>query len=486
MVGRNVCSYFIHPRCALERKPFFLTRSGSIAPIHTINSPQKERAILTIHINKSAEGLVNYLTSNLAKDDYFFSGKSIDGRWHGALKSELGLPDVVSHKHFSALARNRHPITGEKLTVRDAANRRTSIEYTFSAPKSVSLIIALSDQKRGREILQAHRLAVKRAMLEIERDMQTKVTRDGRRVYANSGNILYARFDHLTSRPTALGPEEDAKFASDPQLHSHAVVMSVTKFGGRYQAIEGSTIMRVKTYYEALYHSSLSTSLQALGYDIERTPQRWEIKSPGMTRRTLEKFSNRTLEIEARAKKLGITSAKAKGDLGAKIRLSKSKVKEDVDLQSLWRKRLTERETTAIKNSKTDRTVSVNTITLERAIDLALAHHLERKSAVPTKLVLAKAMSLGYGKLSAREVQAHLEKRDDIITAKRGSLEYLTTKDMVQAEDRMIEFAASTKATRAPINPNYTPKRDFLNDQQRGAIGQILSSQDRVQILSGV
>ena len=441
--------------------------------------------MLTIHINTSVEGLVGYFTNSLAKDDYFFSGKSIDGRWHGTIKSELGLPDKVSRKAFSALAHNRHPVTGEKLTPRNAANRRTSIEYTFSAPKSVSLIMALSDENQGREILNAHRRAVKQAMVEIERDMQTQVTREGRNVYANAGNIIYARFDHFSSRPVDLGKDVETRFVSDPNLHSHCVVMNVCRYNGRYRAIEGSTIHRVAGYYEALYHASLSKGLQDLGYRVERTPKRWEITTPGMTRRTLEKFSRRTMEIEAKAKELGITNAKAKGELGAKIRLAKSKVKERVDLKSVWRKRLTDREATAIKNSKTNRTVSTNPITLERAVSMALAHHLERKSTVPTKTLLAKAMSLGYGKLSVEKIKTHLEKRPEILTSKRGYLEYLTTREMVQAEDRMIDFATSTKATLAPIYPSYILQRGFLNDQQRGAIRQILQSTDRVQILSG-
>ncbi len=441
--------------------------------------------MLTIHINKNASGLVTYFTNSLSKDDYFFSGKSIPGRWHGQLAHELDLGEKVSQKDFSSLAHNKHPKTGKKLTVRNVDGRRTSLEYTFSAPKSVSLIMALSDKEKGKEILNAHRRAVKKAMTHIEADMQTQTRIGGRKTYAKTGKIVYARFDHFTSRPTKEEDNPNTKYSSDPNLHSHAVVFNCTKYKGRFQAIEGSTIHRVAGYYEAIYHSHLSKSLIDLGYSIERTKDRYEINSPGLTRRTIEKFSRRTVEIEKLAKKLGITNAKTKGALGAKTRLNKGKVKDNIDLKKTWLARLTPIELRAIQNAKTQQPREANLTTPKKAIDRALQHHLERNSTVPVKKLLAHALSLGYGTLTLKQVKEELKSRDNILYAKMGHLSYLTTKQMVRAEDRMIAFAASSKGTMRPINSEYKIQREFLNKDQRNAIRQILQSPDRVSILTG-
>lgn len=475
--GREVCSDF--NRSLINSK----TIRFRSKPVHTVQL--KFSHMLTIHINKNASGLVTYFTNSLSKDDYFFSGKSIPGRWHGQLAHELELGEKVSQKDFSSLAHNKHPKTGEKLTARNVSERRTSIEYTFSAPKSVSLMMALSKKEKGREILNAHRRAVKKAMVHIEADMQTQTRINGRKTYANTGKIVYARFDHFTSRPTKEEDSPDAKYSSDPNLHSHAVVFNCTKYNGKFQAIEGSTIHRVAPYYEAIYHSHLSKSLKDLGYEIVRTKDRYEIHSPGLTRRTIEKFSRRTVEIEKLAKNLGITNPKTKGKLGATTRLSKSKIGENINLKKIWFKKLTPIEKLAIQNAKKQHSKIVNPISSKKAIDRALSHHLERNSTVPVKKLLAHSLSLGYGNLTLKELKKELVSRDNILYAKMGHLDYLTTKQMVRAEDRMIAFAASTKGTLKPINAEYKIQRGFLNNQQRKAIQQILHSSDRVSILSG-
>lgn len=439
--------------------------------------------MMTIHINKNAAGLNAYFLNSLSKEDYHFSGKADPGRWHGALAKALGLPDKVSQKDFSALAHNKHPQTKEKLTPRNAAERRTSIEYQFACPKSVSLVMALSGKDKRKAIINAHRLAVKKAMQAIEKDMQAQTRINGKKTYVTTGKIVYARFDHYTSRPTKDKNNELARFTSDMQLHSHCVVFNVSKLGENFRALEGSTIHRNAVYYQNLYHSNLSKSLQNLGYEIERNNHRYEIK--GFTRRTIEKFSQRTVEIEKFAKKYGITNAKIKSELGAKIRVNKSKVKEEVNLRKVWEARLTAREQYLIQNAQKDNPKLLNPLNPTQAINMALAHHLERNSTIATKKLLASAMAYGYGALTPESIDKALQKKTDILYAKRGYIEYLTTKDMVRQENRMLDFATRGKNIRVPLNPNYTIKRDFLNETQRNAIHQILRSKDNVQLLLG-
>ena len=437
--------------------------------------------MMRIRINKNASGLVSYFTNSLSKDDYFFEeGKTVSGYWHGKLVEEFGLDHRVHKKDFSAFAHNVHPKTGKLLSIKEIENRRISIEYVFSAPKSVSVVMALTSDK---EILNAHRRAVKKAMLAIERDMHTQVRIDGRNTYQRTGNILYARFDHFTARPTKEENNPLARYSADPLLHSHCIAPNVTSYNGQLRALEGSVIHKVASFYEAVYHSHLSKSLQDIGYDIVRTKDRYEIK--GVSRRVIEKFSNRTIEIEKLAQKLGITDAKKKSELGAKTRLNKSKLKENVDLKKIWHSRLTPKELNGIQTAKGMVRPSLNSITPKQAIDLSLKHCLERNSAVPVKRLYAHALKLGYGSLTPEQVSKEVKSRHNILYAKEGYLKYLTTKEMVRAEDRMIEFAASGKNTLKPMHTEYKIQRDFLNDQQRKAINQILNSKDRVTILSG-
>ena len=350
-------------------------------------------------------------------------------------------------------------------------------------------MMALGDAETGRQILNIHRRSVRAAMKEIEADMMTQTRVNGRKIYARAEGILYARFDHFTSRPvTGIEHEKDSKekhYTPDPNLHSHCQVLNVCKFNNRLQAIEASTIHRTANYYEELYHSTLSKGLQDIGFEIRRDRKRYEIYSPGMTRRTLEKFSRRTLLIEKEAKKRGITSAKRKAKLGAFTRQSKSRANADLNLKDYWWSKLTSREQEAIKTAKGTPRPSPNVMTATMAIDKALEHHLERRSVGATKIILAHAMKLGYGKLAIKDLKAELSKRDNIIYGSKSYVQYLTTRARVRQEDMMLRFAAQTKNTLPPLHPDYRIRQDFLNDQQRSAVRHILSSTNQVTILSG-
>ena len=85
-----------------------------------------------------------YFTENLARQDYYSAGQTVTGLWHGQAAERLGLVGEVTSRHFFALADNHHPLTGEQLTPRQKHNRTPGYDFTFSAPKSVSLLYGLT------------------------------------------------------------------------------------------------------------------------------------------------------------------------------------------------------------------------------------------------------------------------------------------------------------------------------------------------------
>ncbi len=438
--------------------------------------------MLRITISRNAAGAVAYYTEALSKEDYFFGEKQVSAVWKGIMAEFLGIPKEVTREYFSALVHNKHPLSGKQLTVRHAEDRRSGYEFTFNAPKSASIIYALTKDER---IVKAHRQAVEAAMAEIEADMQTKSTAFGQQFYEPTGNIIRADFEHFTSRPVQ-DENDKKKLVPDCHLHTHSFVPNVTfaENRSRYQAIEIGSIWTLSPYYEALYHSLFSNELEKAGYGIKRTKDRWEIA--GITREVIEKFSNRTLEIEKEALDKGITNAKEKAKLGARTRIKKNEGVEEKSLYALWEKRLTPKELKEVRNAKiTEHKNDTPIVTAKEAVEKAIAHFLERQSTIPEKRVLGQAMSYGYGTLSPDDVKAALAERKDIISAEQQSIKYITTREMLHAEDKMIEFASSTKGTVAPLNANYEVERDFLNKEQRKAVQHLLNSNDRVSILLG-
>jgi conjugative relaxase-like TrwC/TraI family protein len=75
-------------------------------------------------------------------------GQEIAGLWGGKAAERLGLSGQVNQQDYFAVVDNLHPKTGEQLTPRQRDDRRAGYDFTFSAPKSVSVLYELSGDER--------------------------------------------------------------------------------------------------------------------------------------------------------------------------------------------------------------------------------------------------------------------------------------------------------------------------------------------------
>src|SRR5271166_4970557 len=112
--------------------------------------------------------------SYYATADYYSEGQELVGSWGGKGAARLGLEGTVDKASFDQLCDNRDPRTGKPLTVRTRSERTVGYDFTFSVPKSVSLLYAMSGDE---DILEAFRGAVDETMCEMEAEMKTRVRR---------------------------------------------------------------------------------------------------------------------------------------------------------------------------------------------------------------------------------------------------------------------------------------------------------------------
>src|SRR6202790_3665078 len=122
--------------------------------------------MLRITQQDNSQGAKRYYASA----DYYSEGQEIIGSWGGEGARLLGLEGVVDKLSFDRLCDNLDPRDGRQLTVRTRSDRTVGYDFTFSVPKSVSLLYALSGD---REILDAFRAAVDETMHEIEAEIKT-------------------------------------------------------------------------------------------------------------------------------------------------------------------------------------------------------------------------------------------------------------------------------------------------------------------------
>ena len=261
----------------------------------------------------SAAGAKRYY----ATADYYSEGQEIVGAWGGKGAERLGLSGTVDKDSFERLCDNLDPKTGKPLTVRTRTERTVGYDFTFSVPKSVSLLYAMSGDEG---IMEAFRGSVNETMQEIETEMKTRVRRGMQDTNRTTANLTWAEFIHTTSRPVEGLP--------DPQLHAHVFVFNTTWDGkeGRWKAGQFRELKRDAPYFQAAFRVRLANRLQDLGFDVTRKRDDFELT--GVPADVLTRFSRRTAVIERMAEEKGITNPDRKAELGAETREKKSKASE--------------------------------------------------------------------------------------------------------------------------------------------------------------
>jgi conjugative relaxase-like TrwC/TraI family protein len=416
----------------------------------------------------------DYFTQHMDRADYYLKdGPEIAGEWHGLGAELLGLSGTVDKERYFALCDNLNPTTGEQLTPHTKGNRRILYDFTFDAPKSVSLAYELGGDDR---VMDAFRDAVKDTMSEMEGAMMTRVRSNKRHEDRTTSNMVWAEFIHRTTRPVDGVP--------DPQLHCHAVAFNCTfdEEEDRFKAAEFSNLVRDKGYYQAAFHSRLAERLSTLGYGIERDGNSFRIA--GIDPAITERFSRRSGIIENEAERLGITSAKAKGELGRRTREAKDADGMSVaQLREAWKARLSGTEQDAIGTARQGQ--DVNTLSPSAAMDYALSHSFERASALPEKELLKTALIHSVGNASVHEIRDELA-RENILRREKGGVVYATTKEVLQEEISMTDFAREGRGRHVKLGGIKPPALDeALSKEQRAAAEVILNSRDTVTALKG-
>jgi conjugative relaxase-like TrwC/TraI family protein len=346
-----------------------------------------------------------------SRPDYYIDGQERAGVWGGMGAARLALEGEIRGEAFHALCDNLLPDGSGPLTARSRSERTVGYDFTFNVPKSVSLVATLT---KDAAITAAVEAAVEETMREVEGSMQTRVRRRGVQADRTTGNVVWGRFTHFTTRPVDGVP--------DPHLHVHVFAFNATYDAAeeRWKAGQFRGLKRDARYYEAAFHARLAGKMRDLGYGIERTAtgSGWEIA--GFEKPTLDRFSRRTALIEKTAQEKGITNPDDKAALGAKTRAGKDKSLGMDELQAEWLGRLDETEKAALDAVAAKTVGDRGPIYVAKdAMAWAVGHAFTRMAVLREKALLAFALRQGVGGVSVEEMWQELAGHG-ILTRKDG------------------------------------------------------------------
>lgn len=266
-----------------------------------------------LSIAKLRVGQEAYQLSGVAQslDDYYTGRGEADGLWMGAGAARLGLSGAVSGDDLRAVLAGIAPGTGglspNGETIRPHPRRVPGFDLTFKAPKSVSVLYAVSDDPRVQgAIIEAGQAAVSDALGWLEREaihirrgtgnerfLDSLAARDpaaaeqARIRTLNARGVVAAAFRHRTSR------------AGDPLLHWHTLVANLAEGpDGRWTAFVHPDLYRSVRAAGEVFQTVLRHELtHRLG--IEWRPGRHVPEVAGVPQGLCDQFSKRSHDIEA-------------------------------------------------------------------------------------------------------------------------------------------------------------------------------------------
>ena len=419
---------------------------------------------------KNAQAAISYYEN----DNYYTKGdeeaKEQSG-WFGKGAKALSLKGEVSYDDFTKVLEGKLPDGKELGRYVDGERQHApGTDLTFSAPKSVSILAEVFDDKK---LLDAHDKAVLKTLDYIEKNIAETRIYDGKSA-VNQGEqkIVVGIFQHDTSRNL------------DPQLHTHCVIANMVQGKeGKWRSLENSNLFKNKMLLGSIYRSYLAKDIKDLGYDLRYTRSDGCFEINGVSESVIDRFSSRSQEIKEALEKLDYQNAITAAKMTLMTRQSKQEVDRSL-LEDKWKEMANsvEFKPEQVKGYQNDKP-SEKTQTEEFNLNPVLNHITERQSVFSHGELIKEALNLSMGKATLEGVEKAFKDAQ-----KTGGLVSLngkqfTTKEIISLEKNIISQMQQEKNKHSKIS-TYTEMKQtldpdkFLNESQKGAIKATLGSKD--------
>lgn len=282
--------------------------------------------MMSVQPLKSASGACNYYTQAIE----YYLGDSTANCWQGKAKDILNLSDDINPEDLMRLLEGHMP-DGKRLQ-NIQGEHRPGFDMTFSAPKSLSVLVGLGIAP---ELIELHDKAVSFALNQIENEFaEARVNQNGEYIYQKTGNMLFATFRQPTSR------------ANDPNLHTHCAALNLTHVDGEFRSLSSDKsrnfgvleqIQNNAHYCGLIYRQFLANLLKEAGY-VLKIGEHGLFEIEGVPEEVLKCFSKRREDIEELMDEKGWEGAQKASHASLITRNNKEEHDLD-DLQKDWKSR---------------------------------------------------------------------------------------------------------------------------------------------------
>jgi conjugative relaxase-like TrwC/TraI family protein len=409
----------------------------------------------------------------------------VPGVWVGRGAKTLRLGETPARGQLETLLSGRSPRTGEELVGgRGRKPTNAGFDLTFTAPKSVSLLLAVGDYRVQEAVLAAHDRGVRAGFDYLERhECFARRGTDGVDVIPAEG-FVGASYTHEMAR------------SGDPHLHTHVVIANrVRAADGRWTAPDMRPVYAAAktagTIAEAVMRQELSRSLGVRWNDVRNGTTEID----GVPKAVLEHFSKRHQEITELALARGWVTERGIEEIQRETRDHKPQIDRD-EAQAKWRARASEHgfgdhELAGVLAKARVRRTPLYERDLRRR--LAGPNGLTRQDSTFTRRDVLRAVADAYpegiGGKKLEELADDILRRDGVLVEQRNGHEpaRLTTLDMLATEQRLLTIATansrSTPSVRRGTVEAALARAKRLGPDQADAVRYLATGRARTRLL---
>lgn len=432
--------------------------------------------------------------------EYYTGGNEPHGQWYTP-DGQFGLENgsAIKAETFYNLHSGCNP-AGEFLGQNNQGFNTTRIggyDLTFSAPKSVSVLWAVADERVRAAIEQAQEKASRQALDILSKHASyTRRGKGGKTL--EQVNMFGATFQHGEARPSERA---DGTVASDPQLHTHCVIFNMAeRDDGTWGSLDGRHLYKWKMTAGAIYRAELANELRAtLGVDVD-VQENGLFEVAGVAQDIREHFSTRRNEINDELATRGLKSKESQAiasQLAKSTRQTKVSVSETAETRhDRWQREAKElgfgdQEISECLNGACDDNEKVPFSKLLHEIPGQLTEYeAVFRAEMLYRVVAEAALSSGVSMEQAdRSVEQLIEEGRVVeIGHDELGLPVFSTSEMINIERDLVEIASRRcRSRRLQLPENAVEPRlniGGLSDEQKEAVRFATRGRD-VVVLEG-